>query len=358
MYENKYEKMMEKSEALAKNYAEKIGSDCHFGTDLFYMKAERALYLGDITQDTYNKMIDLAKAVHVSWSFSGIPNVKVQDFRRLERILDGKPGDETDISVEMYINPLKKAAEEYKKKIGTDSKFGSRQWWIDLSNARDSGEIKEQDFCEMKSFTEKNNGIIGQEENAKKSRWAVLSAWTKEVSSLYDEAEGKKISANTIEFFKNMLQKDKFRLSERRYIIIYMAFKDIENMEQSAFYDVQDELTTAEKEQKAKGRSMMIWLLIQILVPVAFGIGCHSLILGIALWGLCATVILPLQLIGGVFVADAVAEAVTFDGTEELSDEYKQMKAATTAGVVLGGIHAGIGAASELRKPGWIKDSK
>lgn len=360
MSENKYEEMMEKSEALAKSYAESIGSERKFGIDTFYMKAEKALCLGNITKDTYDKIMDLAKAVHVTWSFSDIPNVKVQDFKRLERILNGKPGEEPDSFMVEYIKPLEEKAEEYKRKIGTDSEFGSRQWKNDLSDAEASGKITETEFDVISRFADNNAWIIGQSENAKDIRWAALTAWLKELSMLYGTG-GKKLTAETMDFFKELLEKDKVRLSKDRYAAIYMAFNDMKNMEQSAFYSVQDEMTLKEMEQNAKGLSVLIWMGIQIAVPLLFclfiGLPHGFFLGGIAIWGLCTPVVLPLQLIGGGFLACALADAIALKGREP-SDEYKAGEAAALGGLVVGGIHAGVSCGRELAKPGWTKDSK
>lgn len=272
--------------------------------------------------------------------------------------------EEKDFFDKYVDNPiaLKETGYNYSKRIGTvyNFDFGCDDWMTDLEQAFNKGLITCEEHDEIKKFGKSARFILSQTDNAKDARWFYLNKWIGDFFFL------KEFTPENIGFFERKLEEEKGNLDAKTYLMIWYAFNDIDAFTENAKREIKEEfvkefpegMSAEEKMQKAKGRSFLIALLIIIFQPLPFCLIGQSIIGGIALWGLCSPIVLPLTFIIAALVSDSIAEATVGLKPEEQSEDYKAMKAATKAGFIVGGIHAGIGAASELRKPGWIKDSK
>lgn len=233
--------------------------------------------------------------------------------------------------------------------------FGSKEWEAALEKKHEQG-MSDKLYQEIRKFSDEWIETIGIGDLADEKRLAMSERWIKKADRL-NKSLGDKNPLLNVTSYWNELSKERRNglLSKKEYDVLWNMFEDayMYEFEQSpAGMERKKEL-----EQKAKSMSVGIWLLIQIAVPALFCIGCNFIIGGIAIWGLCGPVIVPLQLIGGAFLATAIAKHIVF-GDEEPGEKYKEETSAALGGVIIGGIHAGIGCANELRKPGWIKDSK
>lgn len=249
---------------------------------------------------------------------------------------------------------LKKTADGYSRKIGTafDCDVGGMEWMEDLKAALEHKRITYAEYKAMKAFANKYHIMLSQLDDMKDVRWFCLNKWIKEVFFGNEE-----ITPDNIEFFKRELEYRKNEMDADEYFIVWFALNDIDMLKKQAI-DEANEMSAEEKMQKAKGRSCLICLLIIIFEPLPFCLIAQSFLGGILIWGVCSPVVIPLTFIIAMLVSDPIAEATVGLKESEQSDDYKAMKAATRAGLVLGGISAGIGCLNEMKKPGWIKDSK
>lgn len=259
---------------------------------------------------------------------------------------------------EIYLrNPifLKKTADDYSKRIGTayDFDFGGKEWKEDLKTAFDHKHITYAEYKTMESFADKNRIMLSQLDDIKDVRWFHLNKWIEHVFFGSEE-----ITPDNIEFFKRELEYRKNEMDMDEYLIVWFAFDDIDMLKKQAADEAWNEISAEEKMQKAKGRSFLIFLLIIILAPLPFCLIVQDFLLGVMLWGLCSPVAIPLTFIIAALVSDPIAEKSVGLKEEEQSEDYKAMKAASRAGLIVGGISAGVGCFNELKKPGWTKDSR
>lgn len=353
--------VLEKAIDLADKYSYQIDSYADFGSDLWFVDLERNRRYEKISETEYEKMNLLAHSLHISKDGKK-KLVDVKDYDSLLKVVNSNSAYDEKTPYEQ-LNSIKGKAAEYSKRINAYEDFGSDLWFVCLERNLRNKIITDEEHKEIENFAKENLDIAGTGQNAIDIRWGRLCRWAEEVSSEYSFLYGKKLNPENYTLFKKTLNEErhKGKLSDRDYIVLSLAFSDtdkyIEECKQKAKDEVEYEIKMEEKEQRAKGRSLWIFFLFQLAVVALFCFVSGGLI-GIGIWALCGTIVLPLQLIIGSKVSRKIAEATVFDPSDIPSDEYTASMDSAEVGIIAGSIHAGIGCANELRKPGWIKDSK
>lgn len=367
------EEKTKKLKFLMGTYSKRIGSYADFGSDLWFIDLERNRRYKKITESSYMDMGNLGKCVHVEREKDGNKKTIITDKKELEKILNS--AYEPSLSIFEKITSLKETAANYSKKINSYADFGSELWEIDLERSRRNGVVSAEEYNKIKLFAKENLELIGIGQNAIDKRWEILCRWVDTVAktdatlnkNLFSYKYSKEtpyFNENEYDAFKQKLEKEwqNGAISDRMYAVLFLAFDDTDKFMQKSKQDAEKEflaeMSIKEKMQKAKGRTVLISLLIIIFEPLPFCLIAQNLLVGIGVWGLCSPVAIPLAFTIAMLVSDRIAEATVGLNEYEQSDEYKAMKAATKAGFIVGGISAGIGCLKELKKPGWTKDSK
>lgn len=249
---------------------------------------------------------------------------------------------------------------DYYKDYKLTDTFGSRKWAEKLEEKYSQG-MEYPQYWEIKKFSDKWIETIGVGDLADEKRLAMTERWV-ELAEQRNKEVGDEDPLRNVVSFQSELYKERQAglITKKEFDVIDKVFSKAYIYEYDRSPAGQEKLK--EMEQDAKGLSILIWMGIQVAVPLLFclfcGLATEGFFLGgIAVWGLCTPVVLPLQMIGGGFLACALADAIALKGREP-SDEYKAGEAAALGGLIVGGIHAGAGCARELSKPGWTKDSK
>lgn len=268
---------------------------------------------------------------------------------------------------------LKRTGEDYSQRIQTEADFGSEIWLDDLKDAFDNKFLSEPEYQYMRDFAVKNRVFLGKDEFLKDGRWGVLNSWIKELPFYNAEAWGKELTLETVSFYRKCFESDRTRLNEEKQKIIWFAFDDIDETTENAKTEILNEMEEEDKLHRFNTTSLLLFLaflLFSFMLPgiilIATGEGsCESFFgfllecfLGLGIVSLFLGVIYyPVAIMGSMVLSSFVAKRIVY-GDEDPGERQKQAEASLIGGAIIGGIHAGISCGNELRKPGWIKDSK
>lgn len=366
------EETLRKSVELARAYVEKIHPGADFGTGAWFFYLNNALSNIQITSDEYDKIMSLSKAIIIKWNVLKKPEIKILNEELLEKTVKNfilaESDDEKFLAT---VGKIQTIADLYSRKIGTQAEFGTQQWMEDLWRQSYLGLIKEDEYDAISNFVKLNKPLLCNDEESKDIQWGCLLKWIKELPQYHYETKNIEFTPKTADFFRSFLKDDKNKLSDKEYVLITLAFKDIEAMRRGEFTgSLVGNEDNLHKFNRLSLSLSIIFIIIGLILPgfmvclengnmgedfLGFAFNCLGGLMVTTLFA--GFIYYPLMITGSILLANTIARIIVYKDKEPEKD-IETASRHSVIGASIGSAHIVGSWFNELKKPGWIKDSK